>query len=109
MWCGLLNHLQLIFVFNNPSPTLSNWIGPIPSYHDLSTLMSRSWISFVHDLDPNNHKIAAVPYWPANNFGNPQNMMFRTADNEGGSFIEKDDFREEQLRWWDGHWGVLRS
>lgn len=42
-------------MFNNPSRNITTYVGPDPKVQELSTLMSRSWISFAHDLDPNNH------------------------------------------------------
>lgn len=100
---------QLIFVFNNPSPNLSNYIGPYPSYHDLSTLMSRSWVSFVHDLNPNHHRLAKAAHWPAYTAAHPRNIVFRTEDNQGGISVEQDSYRKEQLAWWNMHWSDLRS
>lgn len=100
---------QLIFVFNNPSSDLSNWIGPLPSYHALSDFMSRSWLSFVYDLDPNRHGIDGLPYWPAYDASNPMNMVFMAEDNHEGSYVERDDYRSEQLLWWNEHWDMLRS
>ncbi|KAH6985559.1 Alpha/Beta hydrolase protein [Ilyonectria destructans] len=34
---------------------------------DLAKLVTRMWISFIHDLDPNNHGIAGVEKWPTYN------------------------------------------
>lgn len=49
------HYAEIGFVFNNTNPSLTTWIGPDSTMHDLSGLMSRSWLSFVHDLDPNGH------------------------------------------------------
>ncbi|KAF2098785.1 alpha/beta-hydrolase [Rhizodiscina lignyota] len=37
---------------------------PFQPYRDLSTAMSRSWLSFAAYQDPNRHGVAHVPYWP---------------------------------------------
>lgn len=71
--------------------------------------MCRSWISFVHNLDPNHHDISGVPFWPVYNLESPINIVYRTADNNGGTFLEKDIYRGVQLDWWNEHWLTLRS
>ena len=82
----------------------TNWIGPHPEYYDLSKLMSRAWISFVHDLNPNNHGIADIPYWPDYSVF-PGNFVFRIND----SVVEVDDWRLEQLEYWGQIWGQLST
>jgi len=71
--------------------------------------MSRAWLSFVHDLDPNNHGISGLPVWPAYDSDDPVNMVFRTGDNHMGPYIESDVYRSQQLRWWNEHWELLRT
>ncbi|KAF5018122.1 hypothetical protein F66182_9915 [Fusarium sp. NRRL 66182] len=58
---------------------------------DLAKLMTNMWISFIHDLDPNNHGIAGVPEWPVYQHGGGygQNFYF----NPNGSSIQPDTFR----------------
>jgi carboxylesterase type B len=104
------HYAELIFVFSNPSRNLSNYIGPYPSYHQLSEFMSRSWASFVHDLDPNGHAADGAPYWPRYELSQPQNIVFRTVDklNGSGSYVEEDTYRKDQLKWWNAHWSSLR-
>ncbi|KAF2497660.1 alpha/beta-hydrolase [Lophium mytilinum] len=89
-------------------------VAPVFSTHYselifLSQYMSRSWVSFVHDRDPNHHGIAKVPIWPAYDTKCAKNVVFRAQDNQGGSYVEDDDFRQPQLRWWNAHWSKLRS
>ncbi|GFF75771.1 lipase 4 [Aspergillus udagawae] len=104
------HYAELIFVFNNPSQNLSNYIGPYPSYHELSEFMSRFWASFVHDLDPNGHAVDGAPYWPQYKLSQPQNIVFRTVNmsNGNGSYVEEDTYRKDQLKWWNAHWSSLR-
>lgn len=66
--------------------------------------MSRSWVSFAHDLDPNGHQIDDVPYWPAYH-ENKTNMVFRADETH----VEKDDWREEQLAFWTTIWAELKT
>lgn len=71
--------------------------------------MSRMWISFVHDLDPNESNLKEAPYWPRYSTNEPFNYIFRTPDNKGGLAVEPDSWREKQLEWWSEHWGHLSS
>ncbi|KAF4969011.1 hypothetical protein FSARC_3665 [Fusarium sarcochroum] len=58
---------------------------------DLAKLVTRMWISFIHDLDPNEHGVADVPRWPVYKHGGGygQNFYF----NPNGSSIQPDTFR----------------
>lgn len=69
--------------------------------------MSRSWVSFIHDQDPNHHELQDpnLPKWPKYNSNNPQNIVFR----EGGSFIENDDYRKQKLAFWPTIWAELQT
>lgn len=57
---GSAHFQEVAFVFDNVDG-LGYYTTPNPfanephSFPALATLMSRSWVSFVHDLDPNNH------------------------------------------------------
>jgi cholinesterase len=103
----LIYHIQICFVFNiDPSVSINNtnWIGPYPDYYELSKLMSRSWISFVHDLDPNNHGMSRVPTWPEYS-KSPSNFVFRVDNNT----VEMDNWRPKQLDFWGQIWGELKT
>jgi cholinesterase len=103
----LLIHTQICFVFNiDPSVSVNNtnWIGPYPAFYALSKLISRSWISFVHDLDPNHHGIPAVPAWPEYS-RSKSNFVFRV-DN---STVEDDTWRTDELAFWGGIFGQLKT
>ncbi|RFU73912.1 hypothetical protein TARUN_8293 [Trichoderma arundinaceum] len=100
------HYSEIVYVFDNPNNN-SNFIGPYPSYARLQSFVSRSWVSFVHDLDPNNHELRDpnLPKWPKYNSRHPQNIVFR----EGGSFIENDDYRKQQLAFWATIWPELQT
>jgi cholinesterase len=66
--------------------------------------MSRSWISFVHDLNPNNHGVEDVPQWPEYS-ESASNFVFRV-DN---STVEADTWRTEQLDFWTTIWSDLKT
>lgn len=61
------------------------------SYRDLAFLMSASWVSFVHDLDPGLH-------WPVYNNKQPQNLVW-DANVTGLTFVEDDTFRQSGIQW----------
>ncbi|KAL1861430.1 hypothetical protein VTK73DRAFT_7112 [Phialemonium thermophilum] len=103
------HYAEICFVFAiDPaaSRNLSNWIGPYPAYHQLARQMSRAWIAFVHDLDPNGHGTEGMPRWPEySSCGAGENMVFRV----DGNFVEKDDWRAAPLRYWGGIWEALKT
>lgn len=104
-------HYSDICFFFNIDPEVSrnhtNWIGPYPDYHQLAELMSGTWVSFVHGLNPN-HKPASstkpLPQWPEYSCGQ-KNIVFTTR----GSYVEKDNWRVSQLDFWDTIWSDLKT
>ena len=88
----------------NVSVNNTNWIGPYESYYDLSNLLSRSWISFIHDLDPNGHGIPGLPVWPDYSLSK-ENMVFRVNESQ----VEKDEWRADQLRFWKSIWSLVKT
>ncbi len=95
---------EIVYVFDNPDKNV-NWIGPYPTYHALAKFLSRSWVSFVHDQNPNNHGLSAKPVWPKYCRSKPQNLVFK----EGASYIEADDWRKSQLSYWASIWTQLMT
>ncbi|KAF4963180.1 hypothetical protein FSARC_8758 [Fusarium sarcochroum] len=108
-----VSHVQEIpFVFFNlegigyNKDNLSPWNGtqnPFENkgadYVEAARLMSSSWVSFVHDLDPNSFRMSScstdkhsVPIWPPYSKGgkNGTNFVFRSRFE---SHLEPDDFR----------------
>lgn len=96
---------EVCFVFNiapSASRNNTNWIGPYPDYYQLSNRMSRAWISFVHDLDPN---YSGSPIeWPDYHDGH-ENLVFNAVQD----YTESDAWRSEQLAYWGSIWGQLRT
>ncbi|MCJ1310457.1 hypothetical protein MMC25_004121 [Agyrium rufum] len=91
---------EVAFVFNNLQ-ALGYAVSPFEnepsSFVALSKLMSRAWVSFVHDLNPNNHGLKNIPHWPTYHEepGRPQNFVF---DANVTSHPELDTFRAEGMR-----------
>ncbi|KAJ0426885.1 carboxylesterase [Aspergillus carlsbadensis] len=112
------HYAEVTFVFNvDPAVSVdaTNWIGPDPGYHALAGEMVRAWVGFVHDLDPNGDcrggfsnssgcDQGQLPYWPGYASGG-ENMVFRV----DVSYVERDTWRAEQLAYWTGLWGWLKT
>jgi carboxylesterase type B len=97
---------ELSFVFDNtggdaydPDP----FADMPPSYFELAALMSRMWVSFVVDGDPNGHGVRGQPEWPvyvaANGYG--ENFVF---DANRTNYVELDTFRAEGIAYLQSVW-----
>ena len=104
-----MTHFQEVaFVFNNvnglgyrdPPASPDPFFSKPESYFTLSKLMSCSWASFIHDLDPNSFRSSAVGQevvanasgaaaWP-NYVDGPMNIVW---DANVTTHAEVDDFR----------------
>ena len=54
---GATHTVEIPYVFNIPELRKSSELSKVVD------IMSRSWISFVNDLTPNNHGLNGVPFW----------------------------------------------
>lgn len=99
-WPTEVTHFQEVaFVFNNLEGlgyAVNPFLNKSQSYTDLSDLMSKSWASFIHELDPNSWKEvnASVPDWPAYSVSKPVDIVF---DANVTSFVEADTWRSEGM------------
>ncbi|KAJ5101220.1 carboxylesterase family protein-like protein [Penicillium angulare] len=104
---GVTHFAEVAFVFNNlnglgysPNPFLNK----PDSYTQLSYLMSNSWASFVHSLDPNDWsgrgRNATRTDWPAYKLESPMNMVW---DANKTSYVELDIWRREGIKWINEH------
>lgn len=90
MAVGSTHGAEITYVFSNTIPTIANPLGPRASDACLAKHMTGSWVSFIHDLDPN---FADAPVqWPDYRDGG-MNMVF-VAD---GSHAEEDVYRQEGI------------
>jgi carboxylesterase type B len=96
---GVTHFQEVAFVFDNTDGLgygLNPFQGKPQSYIDLAKLMSSSWSSFIHDLDPNSWRSrwtrSGTPLWPKYKLRNPQNIVW-DANVTALAAIEKDDFR----------------
>jgi acetylcholinesterase len=95
------------FVFNNLDGlgyAVNPFLNKSESYAQLSDLMSKSWASFVYDLDPNgwSGRDEAVPAWPVYDVENPLNIVW---DANVTSYTEPDTFRAEGIKILNDNWG----
>ncbi|GAA5939261.1 uncharacterized protein JCM15063_004469 [Sporobolomyces koalae] len=88
---GITHFQEVAYVFSNPLKT-QNPLGTRPGDAELAKLMTSQWVSFIHDLNPNNNGVDNSIEWP-NYQERPENFVFR----RNGSFVESDDFRKEQI------------
>lgn len=98
---GVPHFQEVSFVFYNiqgvgylPAAT-PPFMGKPPSYAELSRQMDSSWVSFVHDLDPNTWRSTpagknVTGSWPVYSVQNPQNFVW---DANVTSYAEPDTWR----------------
>ncbi|KAH0373221.1 alpha/beta-hydrolase, partial [Aureobasidium melanogenum] len=91
---------EVAFVFNNLNGlgyAIDPFANKSAAFTDLSDFMSKSWVTFVHDLDPNGYagKNSSLPTWPAYSVSAPQNMVF---DANVTSHTEPDTWRAEGIK-----------
>ncbi|KAM0241572.1 hypothetical protein ACHAPO_001258 [Fusarium lateritium] len=98
---GAGHSVDLPFVFRNTERLAQfNATEPRPgSFDGLSVLMSRMWISFASDLNPNFVGMQSSE-WPKYGVEGPENMVFHI-DNSSVAYVEEDTYRTEQLEYLD--------
>lgn len=101
---GVTHVTEVAFVFYNLNgygynalhSSVPPFLGKPASYAALARLMTSSWASFVHDLDPNSFRATNVNVsgnatrWLAYNVQNPMNYVF---DANVSSYSEPDTIR----------------
>ena len=94
---------EVAFVFDNtegygygvsPDP----FANEPPSYFALAKLMSRSWASFIHELDPNAFRAndTETPLWPVYDNADPQDFVWDANVTEL-AYPEPDTFRADGI------------
>jgi para-nitrobenzyl esterase len=82
--------LEIPFVFNNVEPTIGI-LGDSPGRIRLAENMSRAWVSFARDGNPNH---GGIPFWPTYSAEKRSTMLF---DIECS--VEDDPRGKERLAW----------
>jgi carboxylesterase type B len=100
---GVGHFKEIAYVFQN-FPGVGYWpdeqntlIGRPKSHYDLAEFMSSSWISFIHDLDPNTYRSrpSNIEKWQPYDLRSPKNMVF---DANVTSHLEADTWRREGIK-----------
>jgi carboxylesterase type B len=98
---GARHYKEIGFMFNNLEgvgyrPDIRPFQGKGQSYIDLAELMSSSWVSFIHSLDPNGYtgRDSKVPKWPKYREDKPEDFVF---DANVTSYAESDPYRSEGI------------
>jgi carboxylesterase type B len=104
---GVTHFQEVAFVFDNTQGlgygelwgTVNPYANKSESYQELGYLMSSSWASFIHDLDPNGYKgrNSSIPAWPVYSNDEPENIVFDT-NVTGNAFAEADTWRKEGIQ-----------
>jgi carboxylesterase type B len=112
---GATHFQEVAFVFNNTlgqgyavDPFANLTASESTAFQNLALLMSRSWVSFITELDPNANGVEGVNEWPVYNAsmggGAGTNMVFSVNET---SYPEPDTFRGEGIAWISEHaWDV---
>ncbi|KAH9835521.1 Type-B carboxylesterase lipase family [Teratosphaeria destructans] len=103
---GVTHFQEVAFVFDNTQglgynaahDTINPFTDKPQSYDDLAKLMSSSWASFIHDLNPNNFtgRSAGAAQWPEYSVG-AENIVW-DANATALAYAEPDTFRAEGIR-----------
>lgn len=97
-----VSHFKEIgFVFNNVEgvgfrPDIKPFEGKPERYIQLADFISKTWVSFVHDLDPNNWtgRNASIAQWPEYSLDQPEDFVFEVNSTSG---VEADTWRKEGI------------
>ena len=100
---GVTHFQEVAFVFDN-TEGYGYDVSPDPfanepsSYFALAKLMSRSWASFIHELDPNAFRAndTETPLWPVYDNADPQDFVWDANVTEL-AYPEPDTFRADGI------------
>ncbi|EPT06072.1 hypothetical protein FOMPIDRAFT_1044541 [Fomitopsis schrenkii] len=100
---GVTHFQEVAFVFDNTNgygyDVYPNPFGGMPeSYFSLAKLISSSWASFIHDLDPNSFRLhdTTTPPWPVYDNADPQDFVWDANVTEL-AYSEPDTYRAEGI------------
>ena len=102
---GSTHFQEVAFVFDNIHgygyvlDAINPFTNEPPTYTKLAKIMSRMWVSFVVNLNPNKHGIPGVPSWPGYDINDglgAQDMVF-DANVSTLAYPERDTFRAEGI------------
>ncbi|OAP65368.1 hypothetical protein AYL99_01340 [Fonsecaea erecta] len=101
---GATHFQEVAFVFHNiEGMGYNNSVAEDPfenkpaSFDRLATIMSRMWVSFIVDGDPNTNNATSV-HWPVYTLDDPQNIVF-DANATDLLYVEPDYYRAEGIQY----------
>ncbi|EXJ95768.1 triacylglycerol lipase [Capronia coronata CBS 617.96] len=101
---GATHFQEVAFVYNNVQGLgYDTAVGVNPfanepeSYNRLANIMSRMWVSFIVDSDPNGNNATSV-HWPVYTLDSPQNVVFDTNVTDL-LYVEPDYYRAEGIQY----------
>jgi hypothetical protein len=101
---GVDHFQEIAFVFFNtkgvgyPPVAINPFHEKNQAYHNLAKFMDSSWISFIHDLDPNAWRSVwngTEALWPKYDVAKPRNIVF---DANATSYAEDDTYRSAGMK-----------
>jgi len=94
---------RIPYISPTPYPLLPN----VTAMQKVSYAMQATWVSFAATGSPNRHGLSWVPRWPSYD-ESPSNFVFNgTLDNVLNLHIEKDDFRNQGIQWFNDRRALL--
>ncbi|CZT52486.1 related to carboxylesterase type B [Rhynchosporium secalis] len=109
---GSTHFSEVAFVFDNLNGegyAVNPFGGKPEGYAKLATLMSKSWASFVSDLDPNSWHgreglVEGEKEWPRYEVEGREAIVF---EGNRTSYLECDNYREKGMRVLNENWAVI--
>lgn len=99
---GATHFQEVVFVFNNIQANGYNTVvstnpftGKPKTFVQLANLMSRMWVSFITQGNPNYHRAGSIK-WPQYDVTSPKNLVF-DVNTTKLAYGEPDTYREEEI------------
>ncbi|KFY12536.1 hypothetical protein V491_06748 [Pseudogymnoascus sp. VKM F-3775] len=94
---------RLPYVSGSPYPPIPD----VPAMRNVSYAMQAHFVAFAATGDPSAHHLPWIPKWPVYT-DRTQNFVYNaTLDDTLNLHVEKDDFRSEQISWFNARWAYL--
>ncbi|KFY42676.1 hypothetical protein V495_04385 [Pseudogymnoascus sp. VKM F-4514 (FW-929)] len=94
---------RLPYVSGSPYPPIPD----VPAMKNVSYAMQAHFVAFAATGDPNAHHVNWIPKWPAYADSTRNFVYNATLDDTFNLHVEKDDFRSEQISWFNARWAYL--
>lgn len=99
---GATHFQEVAFVFNNVNGigyATNPFAGKPETFVELADLMSKMWVAFIHDTDPNVCSGPKTgPAWPLYTVDEPNNIVF-DVNRTGLAYVEEDNYRATEIEY----------